>query len=186
MSFVTNRGQYDVTGLAPCAQRRTTLHIALTGPGFFGVNSTTNGQYTRAGDFQMDGDGVLRTTTGDLVSAQGGGNITIPQGSTEIKIDEQGRVSNQNGEIGQIMIVEFTDVQQIKPLGNNTYASDAAGVEAEKTVAKQGFWNVNVKPVLEMSRMIEASRTFQQVQNSLQGEHERLRKAIQTLIGQSG
>ena len=135
----------------------------------------------------MDGDGVLRTTTGDLVSAQGGGNITIPQGSTEIKIDEQGRVSNQNGEIGQIMIVEFTDVQQIKPLGNNTYASDAAGVEAEKTGATQGFLEMaTVKPVLEMSRMIEASRTFQQVQNSLQGEHERLRKAIQTLIGQSG
>ena len=34
--------------------------------------------------------------------------------------------------------------------------------------------------------MIEASCTSQQVQNSLQGEHERLRKAIQTLIGQSG
>ena len=47
------------------------------------------------------------------------------------------------------MIVEFTDVQQIKPLGNNTYASDAAGVEAEKTVAKQGFLEMaNVKPVL--------------------------------------
>ena len=96
-------------------------------------------------------------------------NITIPQGSTEIKIDEQGRVSNQNGEIGRIMIPKFTDVQQIKPLGN-TYA--VMPVLKPRKPLPTSFGMANVKPVLRCP-YDEASRTFQQVQNSLQGEHER-------------
>jgi flagellar basal-body rod protein FlgF len=176
-----------MTSAGPVNATENPMDVALNGPGFIGVqNDQGETLYTRSGNFLMDADGTMITTAGQRVAGQGGGPITIPQGSTEIKIDERGNVSNQDGQIGQMMIVEFPDVQLLEARGNNTYATEQAGTPAENTVVKQGFLEgANVQPVLEMTRMIETSRTFQQIQQTLQGEHERLRDAIQKLTGSS-
>lgn len=183
LSFVNDRGQYEVTKPGPVSATSNPLDIALNGPGFIGIE-TLDGRtvYTRAGDFTMDAEGNLLTSAGYSVAGAGGGAVTIPADSSEIKIDANGYISNQNGQIGQIMIVEFEDLQALRPLGNNTYETDAAPVDATKTVVKQGYLEgANVEPVLEMTRLIEVSRTFQQLQQTLQSEHERLRNAIQKL-----
>ncbi len=82
------------------------------------------------------------------------------------------------------MIVEFENPQQLKAVGNNTYQTDEAPMNAENTVVKQGYLEgSNVQPVLEMTSMIEVSRSYQQVQRTIQSEHERMRNAIQKLLG---
>ena len=140
--------------------------------------------YTRAGNFTLNAEGQLLTASGAPVAGEGGGEITVPQGSTEIKIDASGAVSNQDGQLGQIMIVEFENPQTLEPRGDNTYTTNSATQEASNTVVKQGYLEgANISPVLEMTRMIETMRTFQQVQNTLTTEHDRLRSAIQKLTG---
>lgn len=184
LSFVNDRGQYEITTPGSVRSTSNPLDVALNGPGFMGV-LTEEGEtvYTRAGDFTMDANGNLLTSAGYSVAGNGGGGITIPANSTEIKIDENGYISNQDGQVGQIMMVEFEDLQELQPLGNNTYATNAAPMDPQNTSMKQGYLEgSNVQPVLEMSRMIEVSRTFQQLQQTLQGEHERLRNAIQKLL----
>ncbi len=187
LSFVNDRAQYEVTTPGSVSATGNPLDIALNGPGFIGINNP-NGQlvYSRAGDFTLDAEGNLLTSAGYAVAGDGGGNITIPPGSTDISIDESGVISNQDGQLGKIMVVEFDDLQQLTPLGNNTYATDEAGRASTDTLVKQGYLEgSNVKPVLEMTRMIETLRNYQQLQNTLQKEHERLRGAIQSLLGQS-
>lgn len=187
LSFVNDRGQYDDTAPGPVRATDNPLNIALNGKGFIGVN-TLEGKlvYTRSGDFTMNANGDLLTHAGFSVAGAGGGNINIPPGSKEIKIDERGNISNENGKVGQIMVVEFDDVQKLRPLGNNTYETDAASKPAEETGVKQGYLEgSNVEPVLEMTKMIEISRDYQRVQKTLQGEHERLRGAIQKLLSRS-
>ena len=186
MSFVTTPGQYSSTEAGSMNVTGNPLDVAIAGPGFIGVQSPSGLRYTRAGNFQMDSTGALLTAAGDPVAAAGGANITIPQGSTEIKIDERGFVSNQNGQIGQIMIAEFADTRAMKPVGNTLYETTQAPLPPENSRMRQGILEgSNVKPVVEMTRMIETLRSYQSVQNLLQTENERLRGVIQKLTKQS-
>lgn len=187
MSFGLDSSQYSVTDGGPLSQTGNPLDIAVVGPGFIQVQ-TEGGKpaYTRAGNLQLGADGSLRTSAGFMVASQGGGSIVIPPGSSDIKIDERGVVSNQNGQLGQIGVMEFENIQQLTPLGNNLYTSDKPPLPATESRIKQGHLEgSNVKPVLEMTRMIETLRSFQSMQNIMQNENERLRGAIQKLTEQN-
>ncbi len=186
LSFVIDQGQYQMTQPGSVSYTENPLDIALSGPGFMGVQGPGGEiMYSRAGNLKLDADRALTTAAGFLVSSAGGGGaIEIPQLATEINIDERGFVSDQNGQIGQIMLVEFENVQELEPIGNNLYKTDGATREAANTLVQQGHLeNSNVKPIVEMSRMIETLRAFQTVQNLLQTENERLLGAIEKLTG---
>ena len=185
LSFVNAQSQYQISTPGSVQITGNSLDVALVGPGYMGVQAS-DGQiaYSRAGNLQMGADGRLVNSAGLPIADAGGSSITIPSGSTEIKIDNKGFVSNQDGQIGQIMIVEFENIQKLEPIGNGLYKTDAATTPAEKTVIKQGqLENSNVKPVIEMTRMIDTLRSFQSVQKVLETENDRLRGAIQKLTG---
>lgn len=183
LSFVLDQGHYELTEPGSVATTGNPLDIALEGPGFIGIQGPGGETaYTRDGRFQLDPGGALITATGFPVAGQGGGPINIPQGSTEIKIDERGFVSNQDGVVGQIMLVEFENIQSLEAMGNNLYKTDAGTQNAENTTVRQGYLeNSNVKPVVEMTRMIDTLRSYQSVQQILQTENDRLRTAIEQL-----
>lgn len=184
LSFVYDYGHYQVTKEGPVSQTGNQLDIALGGPGFIGVThlDTNETVYTRAGDFQMDVAGTLITSAGHPVASAAGAAITIPAGSEFIKIDNNGVVSNQDGALGTIMIVEFEDIQSMEALGDNLYKTGADAVPATETVVKQGYLEgSNVNSIVEMTRMIDTLRTFQSQNDIMKKENERLRTAIQKL-----
>ena len=187
LSFVYNRGQYQSTESGPMSFTENPLDVALEGPGFFGVQGPDGETfYTRAGQFQLDAQGTIVTPDGAPVAGQGGGPIVIPPDSTEIKIDARGFVSNQDGQLGQLMVVEFENLQALEPTGNNLYRSPQEGQPSEGTTVAQGMLEgSNVTPVIEMTRMIETLRSYQSTQSLLRNENERLRGAIQTLTRQN-
>ncbi|GJL84371.1 MAG: flagellar basal-body rod protein FlgF [Micavibrio sp.] len=183
LSFVVDHGQYQITDPGSVRITENPLDVSLTGPGFLGIQAP-DGEvaYSRDGHFQQGLDGALVSGSGLSVVDQGGSPIIIPSGTTEINIDKKGVISNQNGAIAQLMIVEFEDIQKLEQLGNNLYRTDATTLPAEKTTVAQGtLESSNVKPVIEMTRMISTLRSFQGVQKILQTENERLRGAIQKL-----
>ncbi|MGQ0527227.1 MAG: flagellar basal-body rod protein FlgF [Alphaproteobacteria bacterium] len=185
LSFVYDNMQYQNTEAGPVEFTGNELDIMLEGPGFIGVAAPNGIAYTRAGNFQMSSSGQLLTSAGDPVASSGGSPITVPADSTEITIDEKGVVSNQSGQIGQIMIAEFKDPQRLQPFGNNLYRTDETAQPANKTRVRQGqLEGSNVKAIIEMNRMVETLRTFQNVQNILQTENERIRNTVQRLTRQ--
>jgi len=158
------------------------LDVALVGNGFLGINTPEGIQYTRAGNFTMDAEGTLRTARGYAVASEGGGEITIPRDAIDVVIDRTGVVSTDQGEIGKLMVTEFTSQQDLNPEGNGLYSTTAAGVPAEGTKVLQGkLEGSNVQAVVEMTRMIAVHREYQAVQNMMESEHERLRSANQRL-----
>ncbi len=183
LSFVIDHGQYQITDPGSLRTTENPLDVALTGPGFLGIQAP-DGEvaYTRDGHFQVGTDGTLVTGAGLAVVDSGGSPITLPENSTEISISQDGTLSNQDGTIGQLMIAEFEDIQKLEPIGNNLYRTDAATKPPENTRVTQGVLEgSNVKPVVEMTRMIDTLRSFQSVQRILQNENDRLRSAIQKL-----
>ncbi len=182
LSFVYDYGQYQMTSQGSFEQTGNPFNVALNGPGYMGVEMPDGETgYTRDGNFQKTADGTLVNSSG-LPILGSGGPIVIPANATEITIDEKGVVSDQNGPVAQLMIVEFENVQELEPAGHNLYTTDGNSTLAENTTAAQGFLeSSNVQPVVEMTRMIEILRDFQSTQKLLEGEHERLRSAIQKL-----
>ena len=184
LSFVNDEGHYQITAPGPLRQTGADLDIAVVGPGFIGVQAPSGDvEYTRDGNFSMDPNGTLVTQAGFPVADIGGGTITIPPNTQNIKIDDRGNVSSDEGALGQIGIFEFENVQQLEQRGNNLYAIvNGTATPAQETRVRQGFVEgSNVKPVIEMTRMIETLREYQSVQNVMQKENERLRSAIQKL-----
>jgi flagellar basal-body rod protein FlgF len=182
MSLVLDYGQYQKTDAGSLKETGNSLDVALVGNGFFGINTPEGIQYTRAGNFTMDAQGVLRTARGYAVANNGGGEIIIPREAREIIIDRTGVISTDQGEIAQLMVTEFNSQQDLNPEGNGLYSTTAAGIPSEGTTVLQGkLEGSNVQAVVEMTRMIAVHREYQAVQNIMQSEHERLQSATQRL-----
>src|SRR3712207_3249781 len=67
----------QVTDLAPQASRETgePLDFAITGDGFFGVQTADGPRFTRNGRFMADGQGRLTDQMGNLVVGRDGGPV---------------------------------------------------------------------------------------------------------------
>lgn len=182
ISMVHDYGHYMNTDNGPLRNTGNPLDVALEGPGFFGVQTPEGVMYTRAGNFQINGAGELVTGSGLQVADAGGGAIVIPAESTEIKISRNGTVSTEQGEVAQMMVVEFENSQTLEATGNGLYKTEEAGNPSENTFVMQGMIEgSNVNAVLEMTRMIDVSRAYQSTQRMIQNEHDRQRGMIQTL-----
>lgn len=183
MSLVLDYGQYQMTDPGSMKETGNPLDIALVGNGFLGIQ-TVGGeiQYTRAGHFTMDQDGILRNPRGLAVMDDAGGEITIPNNAREVVIDKKGVISTDQGQVARLMVMEFANTQELNPAGNGLYRTDAAPIPSENTAVNQGYLEgSNVQAVVEMTRMIDVLRTYQSVQNMMQSEHERMRTANQRL-----
>ncbi len=182
IKMVLNYGQYTDARPGPLKSTGNPLDVALEGPGFFGVQTADGIRYTRAGNFSLNVNGELVTPTGQIVASNGGGSIVVPPSAKSITITDDGSVATDQGQIGQLMISEFDNINTLKPQGDGLYNTDEAGRPAEKTRARQGMVEgSNVQAVVEMTRMIDVSREYQSIARMLQNEHDRQRSTIQRL-----
>jgi len=184
LSMVLDRGQWmsNKPGNVQITGKQT--DAAIEGDGFFGVDLNGETHYTRAGSFAVNAQGTLVTADGNPVVNTGGAPITIPADTTEIRIAEDGTISNQNGEIDRLMIREFDNINMLEPVGNALYkaSADANPVDAVNSRILQGaVEGSNVNPIMEMTRMIDVHRAYQNTHRMLQAEHDRQRGMIQKL-----
>lgn len=156
------------------SQTNNPLDVVIQGNGFFQVRRASGDlAYTRDGSFQLNKDGSLVTSNGDLLEPQ----ITIPANAQSITIASDGTVSYiQPGQTaaqkaGQIQIAGFQNPAGLNTLGQNLYQpTDASGTA---TVAnpggqeglgtlQQGYTEQsNVSIVQEFINLIVAQRAYE-------------------------
>lgn len=171
------------------------LDLAISGPGYFAVETEEGERFTRQGSFLLDGDGQLVTTAGVPVLNERGRPIVVPPNSGEIEIAQDGTISvrdpvlqNQNLVIGRLRVVEFENDYRLKREADGLYRpEDGANPTpvAQPKVLQGALEKSNVNGIVEMTRLIETVRTFQSASNLMDDEHERQRKAIETLTRSS-
>ncbi len=182
MALVLDYGQYQMTDPGPVQVTGNPLDVAIVGNGFLGIQTPGGIQYTRSGNLTMDAQGVVKNAQGLPVASEGGGNITIPPEAENIYIDRKGIISTDDGEIGQLKLVEFNNTQELNPAGNGLYVTNAAPQPPQDTTVVQGsIEGSNVQAVVEMTRMIDVHREYQAVQNMMKNEHDRMKGAAQRL-----
>lgn len=171
------------TDFSPGTLQKTdnVLDVALDGEGFFVVNTPNGPAYTRQGNFHRGIGGKLVTADGYEVQGQNG-SITL--GSGKVQIGEGGQVSVDGVAVGTLSQVDFPKPYALNKVGNGLFvpADPQAAPTASTTQMRQGFLEgSNVKVVVEMARMIEASRYFESCARAVRSYDDLASKAANDL-----
>lgn len=167
-------GQMHKTGNA--------FDLAIDGPGYFQVDDGTGTFYTRNGTFSLDENNQLVTNQGHLVLDQAGDPIFVPRSDEKIVIESDGSVKLGEEVYGRVAIVEFDNPIALKKVRDSLFETDEFPRPAENSDVHQGMIEAsNVNPIMELTQMIEISRTYEAVKNLISSEDEREKQAIQRL-----
>ena len=156
-------------------QTEQPLDVALIGPGFIRVQDAQgNEELTRDGSLQVDAEGRLCTSSGQLLQPE----VKIPDGvdPSEVSISSNGTVSAGGKRLGQISIVTVNNPDGLQPVGESLFRpTEASGATraAEGTTVQQGaLESSNVDVGDATVEMMNAQRGFQLASKAIQTEDE--------------
>ena len=161
------------------------LDVAVTGTGYFTVNTANGPRLTRDGRFGLLPSGTIADTAGNPVLDNNGQPIQLAPTDTRITIAGDGTVSSENGQIGKIGVVQPSDPVLLSAEGGTLFRSLAPTAPVTSPALEQGaIEEFNVQPVLEVTRMIDGERSFEFMTQFVQAESDRQQNAIQKLLPQ--
>jgi len=185
IKFVGDDGVARDFGQGSLRRTDAPLDVAVDGPGFFKVTTKAGERYTRDGHFRTDETGRLTTQAGDVVSDDGGGEITVdPSRTGQLTIADDGTVSQGTERIGKIGVFKFDSLSALSKTGGNLYqnASNQQAAAVTDPKVRQGMLEgSNVNPIVQITRMIEVSRAYEQTTQMMSAESDLTRNSIARL-----
>lgn len=166
--------------------------VALDGNGFFAISYTNKNnensvKYTRDGAFTVNTEGYLVTKDGDFVLNQNGamnrdggaGSYIRLNPNLDFKIDQFGRIYQNEQFVAQLGVVDVADYNYIEKYGENLYdLANGAQLTASNAKVEQGVLEAsNVNVVKEMVEMITITRAYEAGQKMIQTVDTMLDKA---------
>jgi flagellar basal-body rod protein FlgF len=190
ISFVRDRATWTDLGQGPVQQTGNPLDIAIDGKGFLAVQTPRGERYTRNGALQINAQGQLVTSEGYAVLGDNG-PITFQASDRGISISPDGTITVQEGNVtntesprGKLRLVSFQQAGLLQKDGAGTFLAPA-GVTPEQDklsrITQGAIEKSNVRGVVEMTRMIEVTRSYTQVASLLQQQSDLRRTAIEKL-----
>lgn len=165
-------------GLVAVASQRThlaqgALHasgnpfdLAIDGEGFFAIQTPRGERYTRNGEFTRKADGRLITSSGDVVLGEGG---PLEVSGAKFEVASDGTVRSEEGEVGKLKIVRFTDPRQAVKEGANLFIVDPANVQpaGDTRVVQGAVEQSNMGPIDGMISLIAIHRLFESYERAM-------------------
>jgi flagellar basal-body rod protein FlgF len=141
--------------------------VAITGSGFFAVQSPQGVVYTRDGSFHVTPTGQLVTSQGDAVLGEQGA-MTLP-GSGNVAISSDGTVSVDGSVVDKLSLAEFSPETRLIALGNATYAAPkGSALPAAGSSVRQGMLEgSNVSPTEGVVQLITVQRNTEMLSRAL-------------------
>lgn len=190
VSFVHDRATWHDLSQGAVQQTGSPLDVAIDGQGFLVVQTPRGERYTRNGALQLNATGELVTSEGYKVLGDGG-PIQFQPADRNIAISKDGTISASEGASakesslrGKLRLVAFERASQLQKDGAGTFMPPA-GVSPQADTKSQllqgAIEKSNVRGVIEMTRMIEITRSYTQVAAILQQQSDLRRTAIEKL-----
>ncbi|RSL28870.1 flagellar hook-basal body protein [Salibacterium salarium] len=164
---------------------------------FFTVtNEAGEERYTRNGNFTVDGEGFLTTSSGNYVLGEDGDPLEV--GNENFTATEDGILTNEDGEdVGQIDIAYAENANDLVKEGGGLLRLEVEDGEAEELPSAIGNDAVgyqlnqgsiersNVDPNQTMTQLMSSYRTFESNQRMLQAYDQSMQRAAND-IGRLG
>jgi len=190
ISFVQDRATWMDLSQGPLERTGNALDVAINGKGYLVVQTPRGERYTRNGAMQINSNGELVTAEGFQVMGESG-PITFQPKDRNIAISQDGTISVQAGnntqtesQRGQLRLVSFDQPGRLQKDGTGVFQAPAGVTpQADKLsrVMQGTIEKSNVRSVIEMTRMIEVTRSYTHVANILTQQAELRRTAIDKL-----
>lgn len=188
--FVNDRGIWHDMSQGTIQLTGNPLDVAIEGEGYLTVQTPAGDRYTRNGALQINAQGQLVTNEGMPVIGDNG-PIVFQPGDRNVIISKDGRISVNEGASdktegvrGKLRLVRFAQSQNLLKDGSSNFSTPAGMAAEPMAVAKfqQGaVEKSNVNGIVEMTRMIEITRTYTQMSTLLQQQGDMRKSAIQQL-----
>jgi len=147
------------------------LDFAISGDGFFKIQTPTGIGYTRAGNFQRNSLGQLVTPNGYPVLGEGGPVIIT---GNKIDVGQDGRLFVDGRQADRLAIAGLAPEDMVKE-GENLFRLKEGGAEQtpENFVLQQGYVEKsNVNTVTEMTEMIDLYRAYEGQQKMIRASDD--------------
>lgn len=184
LAYSQDRATWRDFSQGPLQSTGNPLDVALSGEGFFVVQTPEGERYTRAGRFALSPESGVVDADGNPVLTEAG-PLVLPPNSKRIEITGDGTVTTENGPAGRFRVVTFERPQDLQATGSRLYVAppEAVPQPIERPAVVQGsVEGSNVKPVLEMVRLTAELRDFQFAAQFIEKEGERLQTAVDRIL----
>jgi flagellar basal-body rod protein FlgF len=185
MSFVSTGETYLSTASGGMKETGNPLDMAVKGDAWFGIQTPQGLIMTRDGRFTIQPNGQLVSIEGHPVVDAGGAEIILdPQAGPPV-VSADGIIRQGGNLVGGIGLFEFNPGANFVRYGNSGVVPP---VEPQPVVDRidvgvmQGFVeNSNVDPVLEMTRLIQVQRAFENMAALTRNSETTLDEAVKAL-----
>lgn len=170
--------------------------FALSGKGFFCIETAAGERYTRNGSFAVDGEGYLELPGVGRVLSADGQPIFID--NENFTVDEQGNISviiggtaGEDGEAedariqqyGRLKVVDFADYDELQREDNGIFSTNQAQIlPGEEGYSPDILWKTleksNVNMVTEMTAMMSSQRALQSAAQALKMYDQIMSKSV--------
>lgn len=167
------QGPFETTG--------NPLDLAISGNGYFAIQTPQGVRYTRDGNFYRSAQGILQTVQGNPVLGANGGTITIPGNARYITFGGKGEVRADNRVVGQLAFVEFDGDRRalLKQGGNLFYPQQGATPRPATGDIEQGILErANTNVVSEMVALINNYRVYEAGSKAVMTQDSMLDKSV--------
>ena len=157
------------------------LDLAVSGNGYFAVQTPQGVRYTRDGNFYKSARGQLQTVNGQAVLDNQGRPITIPAGTTTVSVGDKGQILADGQPLATLQFVQFgPDRRALLKQGNSLYYPQAGAQPQPATgVIQQGMLeNSNTNVVSEMVELINNYRIYEAGSKAVTTQDTMLDKSV--------
>jgi len=163
------------------------LDTAVQGEGWFAIQSGGGTVYTRDGRMQVSETGALQTLTGAAVLDAGGAPIQLDPAAVPPTIARDGMINQGGRQVAAIGLFALDENAKLTRAGTSGFTSDKAAQPVldfnGNSIVQGAIEGANIDPVMEMTKLIAVTRTFDGVTNEVSQTESSLQDAIKTLGG---
>ncbi len=148
--------------------------LAITGNGFFMVETESGVQLTKNGKFSISDEGYVVNENGDKVMSKNG-SVNIYESVTDknkpIEITKEGEIKQGEIVIDKLLITKVENQEGMRRVGGQNYMFDNMDYEPASEndyQVHQGYLeNSNTNPIIELENMIKVSKDYEASQKMI-------------------
>lgn len=177
--FSTESGTQVATG--------NPLDLAITGEGFFAVETPSGAAYTRDGRLTLTPFGELTSVEGYPILDAGGAPIVLDANAGNPLIHGDGRIEQGGRLVGNIGVFALTEENVASRLHNTAFLAkvppEPVALGGNISISQGNLENSNVSPMQELANLISLTRAFESAAKIVEQADATMKEANSQLSG---